>query len=389
MNLRLGISNYFGFVSVLFFSACAFGMQGVTDDEIVIGGAHDLSGPFSSFSVPAVKAAQLYFKQVNASGGIHGRKIRYLVEDHGYQVPKAVQVVNKLVNRDKVFAMLMMLGTSHNLAAFRILDKKGIPNVAPLSGARQMLQDPYEHKYAFMSSYFDQMRVGVGYLAREYEASKACAMYIPSDYGKDVLQGAQQGAKESNIEWVTETTHKADETDYAGALTKLKQAQCNLVSLALSVRGTISVLSTAKKLGWDTVRFIGSSASFHSAIAKVPGGVTDDFWVAAGWEDLEVRIAQPQVKAWIESFQGVGNESLPGSGALLGRTAAEIFVRGLRHAGPNLNLDTFRTGMELVSFKDPISGGVIKLGAGDHQAMEEVIISRIVKGSWKTVARGL
>ena len=82
---------------------------GVTDTEIKIGGAHDLSGIFAP-----VSAAQAYFEEVNANGGVHGRKITYIVEDHGYQVPKAAQAANKLINRDQVFAMLLNLVSASN-----------------------------------------------------------------------------------------------------------------------------------------------------------------------------------------------------------------------------------------------------------------------------------
>ena len=77
-------------------------MQGVSDTEIVIGSNGDLSGVFAPFNVQAIKAAQMMFDDINAQGGIHGRKIRFVVEDHGYQVPKAQQNFNKLVNSDKV-----------------------------------------------------------------------------------------------------------------------------------------------------------------------------------------------------------------------------------------------------------------------------------------------
>ena len=110
--------------------------QGVSDKEIVIGSVSDLSGPFAAFGVPAVKAAQMHFKAVNAAGGIHGRKIRFVVEDSSYQMPKALQGYNKLVNRDKVFSMLLSLGTPMNLAGFRLTTPKNIPNVFPLSSAR-------------------------------------------------------------------------------------------------------------------------------------------------------------------------------------------------------------------------------------------------------------
>ena len=80
----------------------------------------------------------MVFDKVNADGGIHGRKIRFIVEDNGYQIPRAMQGYNKLVNRDGVFAMLLSLGTPMNIAGFKLLDPKGIPNVSPLSAASQM-----------------------------------------------------------------------------------------------------------------------------------------------------------------------------------------------------------------------------------------------------------
>ncbi len=391
MSIRKTVrwAGFLAGISLTASSVFAAKTQGVSDTEIVLGGHHDLSGPFSAFSAPAVKAAQLYFDEVNKKGGVHGRKIRYIVEDHGYQVPKAVQAVNKLVNRDKVFAMLLSLGTPHNLAAFRVLDRKGVPNVAPLSAARQMLQDPYENKFAFMSTYYDQMRVGITYLKQQQAVSVACAMYIPSDYGKDVYSGAQLGAKESGLTWGGETTHKADDSDFSGALAKLKSLNCDVVALALSVRGTITALSSAKKMGWDSVHFIGSSASFHTAVAKVPGGVTDGFWAAAGWRDLESRKSEPDVEAWITQYTEATGEAFPGSGAILGRTAAEIIVRGLESAGRELTVKSFRDGMENLSYRDLATGNMIKTSLGDHQAMESVYISRIEKGQWKSQSKGL
>ena len=84
----------------------------------------------------------MHFDAVNEAGGIDGRKIRFVVEDHGYQMPKAVQAYNKLVNRDEVFAMLLSLGTPMNIAGFKLMTPKNIPNIAPLSASRHMLDEP-------------------------------------------------------------------------------------------------------------------------------------------------------------------------------------------------------------------------------------------------------
>ena len=137
---RLGLA---AFASALAVSAAVTGakaqMQGVTDTEVLIGSNNDLSGIFAAFGGPATKAAQLVFDKVNAEGGVHGRQIRFIVEDHAYQMPKAIAGMNKLINGDRVFAMLLSLGTPMNIAAFKLQDAKGVPNVSPLSAARQMI----------------------------------------------------------------------------------------------------------------------------------------------------------------------------------------------------------------------------------------------------------
>lgn len=359
--------------------------QGVSDTEIVIGGHHDLQGIFAAFSVPAVKAIQLYFDKVNAEGGVHGRMLKYIAEDHGYQVPKAVQATNKLVNRDKVFAMLSSLGTPHNLAAFKLMDPKGIPNVSPLTGARQMLQEPLASHYTGTASYYDQIRTGVKWMKANKGSTIICTMYLPTDFGKEIQMGSKEEAEASGMKYAAETTHKPDDADFAGALGKLKAAGCNLITMALGVRQTITVLATAKKMGLTDMNFMGASASFHTVIAKVPGGITEGFYAAAGWQDLEARAGDPEVAAWIKSYTEETGEKFPGTGALLGRSAAELIVRGLKAAGKDLTHETFQAGMESLSYEDKIAGNTVKMGSGDHVAADEIVISQIDGGSWKTL----
>jgi branched-chain amino acid transport system substrate-binding protein len=78
-------------------------LRGVTDTEIIIGTMTDLSGVTAVQAVNNVNAVRMAFDEANANGGVHGRKIKYIVEDMQYQVPKAVQAMNKLVNRDSIF----------------------------------------------------------------------------------------------------------------------------------------------------------------------------------------------------------------------------------------------------------------------------------------------
>ncbi|MBN8908026.1 MAG: ABC transporter substrate-binding protein, partial [Rhodospirillales bacterium] len=91
--------------------ACGFGagaahaqaVRGVTDTEIVIGTVSDLSGVTAVQGVNNTDAVRMVFDDVNAKGGIHGRKIKFVAEDSQYTVPRAVQAMNKLLNSDNVF----------------------------------------------------------------------------------------------------------------------------------------------------------------------------------------------------------------------------------------------------------------------------------------------
>lgn len=361
--------------------------QGVSDDEIVLGGHHDLSGIFAAFSVPAVKAAEHYFAEVNAKGGVHGRKIRYVVEDHGYNVSKVGPAVNKLINRDKIFAMLLALGTPHNLAAFKLQDAKGIPNVYPLTAARQMMQEPVDLHYTGGSSYYDQMRSAVKFMNENQGTTKFCAMFLPTDFGKEIQLGIKDEVEAMGLTYASETTHKPDDADFAGSLSKLKADGCELVATALGVRQTLTVLGTAKKMGLTDMNFLGSSAAFHTVIAKAgEGKIAEGFYAAAGWQDIEARMGDPEVGGWVKSFTEAAGEKLMGTGAMLGRSAAELIVRGLEAAGPDLTHESFQKGMESLEYEDKILGVMVKMGPGDHVAADAIYISQVQGGSWKTLA---
>ncbi|MFD0915801.1 ABC transporter substrate-binding protein [Pseudahrensia aquimaris] len=363
--------------------------QGVTDTEILIGSNNDLSGVFAAFGGPATKAAQLYFDELNAAGGVHGRKIRFVVEDHGYQMPKAIQGMNKLVNGDGVFAMLLSLGTPMNIAAFPVLEAKRIPNVSPLSAARQMNEPFSQFKYAGTASYYAQIKAGVPYLAKEKGVSKICTMTLPTDFGKEIVAGAQDAASAMDgLEFVSETTHKPDEGDFVGSLQKLKSDGCQIVAMALGVRQAITVAGTAKKLGMDKdMFFINSSAGFHTVMAKVPGGVTEGMYAAAGWADLLSRMDKPEVQKFFKQYTEATGEQLPGTGAVLGYSAAITMHKALEAAGRDLNADTFQKAMESLNYEDVISGNTVDYSATDHQGADEVIISVIKDGNWVELAR--
>jgi branched-chain amino acid transport system substrate-binding protein len=130
--------------------------QGVSKNEIVIGSIQDLSGPIAGLGKASRNGMQMRFDEVNEKGGVHGRKIKLVVEDHGYDPKRAVLATRKLLDQDKIFLMLAHIGTAMNEAAMPLLFEKNVINLFPFSPARQMFDPVHRLKFASLTPYYDQ-----------------------------------------------------------------------------------------------------------------------------------------------------------------------------------------------------------------------------------------
>src|SRR5688572_2883839 len=222
--------------------------RGVTKTEIVLGMHTDLSGPAATYGVSSSNAVKMRFDEVNEKGGIHGRKIRLVVEDTQYQVPRAVQAGAKLINRDRIFAMVAGLGTPMNNALFKDQLDAGVPNLFPLSAARSMYLPFHKLKFYGAASYVDQVRSGIAYFAKTKNKKALCAMYQDTDFGKEVMDGVQAQAEKMKLKIVETVTHKPTDQDFSAQITKLRAANCDLVVLGTIVRDSIVPYATARKI---------------------------------------------------------------------------------------------------------------------------------------------
>ena len=167
------------------------------------------------WGVNNTNAIRMAFEEQNAKGGINGRMIKYIVEDSQYQVPRHVQAVNKLLNRDNVFLMLANGGTPMNNATLPTQIEKNVPNVFPLTSARSMYAPLHKLKFGLASSYYDQMRSGVKYFIANKGKKAICAASQDTDFGRDVMDGVRDQLKAMNATLVAETLHKPTDTDFS------------------------------------------------------------------------------------------------------------------------------------------------------------------------------
>lgn len=367
-------------------TAQAQSVRGVTKTEVVIGMHTDLSGPAASYGVNSSNAMRLYFDKLNADGGVHGRKIRLIVEDTQYQVPRAVQAGNKLINRDKIFLMAGALGTPHNNAVFAEQFKAGVPNLAPLTAARSMSEPFHPLKFQTFSTYYDHTRAGIKYLVEKNGRKKICTLYQDTDFGKEILEATQDQAKAMNMQVVETATNKPTDTDFTAQITKLRSAGCDLVAMGAIVRDAILPYATARKMGWTDVDFTSQSASFDQIVASAPGGVTEGLYVGAGTVMPYRDTASPSVGAWWDSFKAkYGND--PNIGAVYGHNIADLIVTALTRAGKDVTTDKFVKALESIEgYRDIFGGPVISFGPKKHQGTTDVLYFQIQKGRFVQIA---
>ncbi|MBV8192129.1 MAG: ABC transporter substrate-binding protein [Alphaproteobacteria bacterium] len=361
--------------------------RGVTPTEIVLGMHTDLSGVGATYGVSSSNALRMRFDEVNEAGGINDRKIRLIVEDHGYQVPKAVQACNKLINRDKVFAFVAPAGTPMNNACFKERLAAGVPNLFPLSAARSMFE-PYDRlKFYAAATYVDQVRSGIDYFAKTKGKKAVCVMYQDTDFGKEVLEGAEQQTRKLGIKLVETTAHKPTDQDFTAPITKLRAAGCDLIVMGTIVRDSIVPYTTARKAGWTDVDFLGSTAVYDLVVGAAQG--MEGFYGMGLTEMPYPDSKVASVRKFVEDYKKKFNID-PNIGAVYGWVAADLTVQGLKGAGKDLTLDSFIKGMEAIKgYKDIFNGPVVTFGPNIRQGANASFIAKVEGGRWVRVTEPL
>jgi branched-chain amino acid transport system substrate-binding protein len=363
--------------------AHAQSVRGVTDTEIVVGTVTDLSGVTAVQGVNNANAVRLAFDEVNERGGIAGRKIRYIVEDSQYQVPRAVQAMNKLINNDGVFFTIEDGGTPMNNATFPMAIEKNVPKLLPLSAARSMYEPFNRLKFSQYSSYVDQMRAGVKYFVEQRGKKAVCAMYQDTDFGKDVLAGAVQQTEAMQMKVIATTAHKPTDTDFTAAVAKLREAKCDLIAMGTIVRDSTLIIATVKKLGWN-VDLLGQVASYDTAVAEAPGNVAEGFYAMSPSLYAYPDDPRPAIKALTQRYKAKYGFDINYLGET-GYTSAQIVIEALQRAGHDLSVDSLIRAMESIQDFHDVFGGTYSFSPTNHHGATAAFLSVVHNGRWEPV----
>ncbi|MDZ4280966.1 MAG: ABC transporter substrate-binding protein [Hydrogenophaga sp.] len=359
--------------------------QGVSKDELVLGSIHDLSGPLAGFGKPVRFGMMLRVDEANEQGGINGRKIKLLVEDSGYEPRRAVLAAQKLVNQDKIFAMVGHIGTAQNMAAMPVQFQKNVINFFPVTAAREMYEPFHKLKYSFAATYYDQMKVAVPKLAKEKGAKKVCTLYQDDEFGLEVFRGAEEGLKSIGMQFAEVTTYKRGATDFSSQMQKLASSQCDMVVMGTIIRETIGGIATARRLGFNPT-FVGSSAAYTDLIHKLGGPAMNGFYATMTVQNPYTDEASQPIRFWANKYKTKFNED-PTVFSVYGYSLVDTFLRAAGKAGNNLTTESFIKAMDTMTIPPDIFGSAeMTFGPTKRLGSNSTRLSQLQDNRWKVVS---
>lgn len=222
MNRRLKPLVAIGLLAAASFSALA--QQGVTDTEIVVGDILPLTGPPALLGVAHNLGVKAAVAEVNAAGGINGRKLRLISEDDGYVPTRTVQGVRKLINSDKIFAFTSISGTAQAEAAMPLFKQAGIPAMAPITTYEGLYNPVIKNVFAVGYDMSNAVEGLVTMMAERYPGKKWALISQDDDYGENVRAGFERAAKAKKLNIVSTQIYKKGQSDFSSEILKVKQA---------------------------------------------------------------------------------------------------------------------------------------------------------------------
>ncbi|RIL02637.1 hypothetical protein DCC78_06200 [bacterium] len=319
---------------------------GVTDTEIKIGSHYPKTGPAAAYYDLAV-AFQAYFDDVNKKGGINGRKVKFLIEDDGYNPTNTVTAVKKLVEQDQVFMLFGQLGTPTAAAVSQYIKAEGVPSYFVMSG--HPMWATFGPAYSPLNpDYLVEGRAIGTYVANSFKGKKVGILYQNDDFGKTGREGTKT-AMGSAVTIVGEETYEANAPDISSQALKLLNGGAEVLIAYATPAQLAGALKNVKAQG-KTVTWVSTGVAVSSATAKLAEGAMDGVITVGYLPDPSEAATNPGLKKALDFLKanGVAN---PNFFHLVGFELAEHLERLLTATGKNLNRESIVYAFENVAFQ--------------------------------------
>lgn len=307
-----------------------------TGDTIPVGAYLSLTGSEADFGKQTQEGIEVAVEEINAAGGVKGKKIELKVENNESDSTKAVSAVTKLITNDKVVAVLGEIASSLSLAAAPICQANRIPMVTPSSTNIGVTQ---KGDYIFRVCFIDPFQAYVvAKFARDNLKAETAAVFVDngSAYSRDFGEEFKKHFTQMGGKIVAEQSYAAADTDFKGQLTKIKTANPDVLLVPGYYKSVGTIGKQAKELGL-TATLLGGDGWDSQDIFVTAGDALEGAYFS---NHMAVDNPNPTVQAFVEAFKKKFPDRKPGALTALGYDAMKILADAMNRAsaldGPSI-----------------------------------------------------
>ncbi|MBE0703655.1 MAG: ABC transporter substrate-binding protein [Afipia sp.] len=381
-SFRMASIALAGFMAAL---PAAHAEDGVSADKIVLGQAAALTGPAAALGQGMKLGLEAAFAEANKAGGIKGRKLELKSVDDGYEPTRSIGVVKKLLEEDKVFAIIGTVGTPTAAAILPIATNAGVPMIGAFSGV-EFLREPYKPLVMNVrASYYQETEAMVEHLTKDLGYTRIGIMYQDDGYGQAGLAGLQRALEKRGMKLTGEGTYERNTVAIKTALLAVRKAKPEAVVMISSYKPAAAFIKLAREIKFDptfvNVSFVGSDALAKELGSNGAGVVVTQVVPFP----LDNKI--PVVGRYQAALKSVAPDAKPGFVSLEGYLVGRTLIAGLEKID---GAPTRKGLIEAVQKASPIDVGGMKLSYSttSNRGSDQVFLTVIqADGSLQAVNR--
>ncbi|MGI8495505.1 MAG: ABC transporter substrate-binding protein [Pyrinomonadaceae bacterium] len=299
-----------------------------TGDTIKVGVFADLTGTTASFGQSTKNGIELAVEEINNSGGVLGKKIQLVVEDDQGRPEQAKTVVSKLINQDKVQAVLGEVASTNSLAAAPVAQEAKIPMITPSSTNPKVTQvGDYIFRVCFIDPF--QGSVMAQYAAKNLNA-KTAAIFgdVQSDYSKGLSEVFKQEFERSGGKVISEQSYAQTDPDFKGQLTAIRSAKPDVIYIP-GYYGQVGIIAKqARELGMN-MPLLGGDGWDSPDLWKLGGDALKNAYIS---NHYSADNPAPEIQNFVKAYQAKYGAK-PDSLAALAYDSAKVLADSIKRAG--------------------------------------------------------
>lgn len=364
---RRGILYAALFVSA---AAAATGCSKAKSDEIVVGAFLSLSGSDSAFGIDTRKGIELAIDEVNAAGGVKGKKLKVLYEDDKSTPLEASNKVQQLIDRDKAVAILGEVASSRTMAGGLIANSKKVPLISPSSTAVEVTKG---REYVFRVCFTDDQlgEVASRFVHDTLKKKNAALLYVAQDnYSSGLAQAFKASYQKLGGKVVAEKGYQAKETNFTTYLESIKASNPEIIFAPVYYNDMVQIARQAKAVGIPGTSFVGGDGWDANELLEGAGAELEGAYFTNHYAP---DVPWPNSQAFLKAFRARFAVE-PTSMAAQGYDSAKLLADAIKRA-PDATSESIKNA--IASTKD-FQGATGSLTIDkDHNATKPIVVVQI------------